>query len=146
MNACYYNQCLCMSLNKYWNICFILLSFWSKSVPASCFVCICIIFLCVCLCSRLRHSAIWYPDGLAVAPHWDLLQSSERWPISSTALLWIRLPHECMLLAELGSGLLKKRDQTGLSDERNGANTEIESCYCAARIKMWKLLDKCRNM
>lgn len=60
-------------------------------------------------------------------------------------LLCYELPHECMLLAELGSGLLKKRDQTGLSDERD-ANTEIESCYCAAEIKMWKLLDKCRNM
>ncbi len=43
----------------------------------------------VCTCSRLRHSPIWNPDGLSVACHIDVLQSSERWPISSTAPLGI---------------------------------------------------------
>ncbi len=38
-----------------------------------------------------------------------------------------------MLLAELGSG------------RERCANTERKSCHCAAEIRMWKLLDKCRN-
>lgn len=57
-------------------------------------------------------------------------------------LLRYELPRECMLLAELGSGLFRKRDQTGLSDERKGANTERKSFYCAAEFRMHKLLDK----
>lgn len=57
-------------------------------------------------------------------------------------LLCYELLCECMLLAELGSGLFRKRDQTGLSDERDGANTERKFCHCAAEIRMRKLLHK----
>lgn len=110
--------------------------------PTTCFVCICITFLFVhALGSDIRPFetqtvSLWLVIEMCCSP-----RSGGLFP----PLLRYELLCECMLLTELGSGLFRKRDQTGLSDERDGTNTERKSCHCAAEIRIWKLLEKCRN-
>lgn len=102
--------------------------------PTSCFiVCICIPFLFVHalgsdICPfETQTVSLWLVIEMCCS-----LWSGGLFP----PLLRYELLCECMLLAELGSGLFRKRDQTGLSDERDGANTERKSCHCAAEIRI----------